>query len=352
VSPVKPSKFDYVVGDTEAAITQFVIWTLFKQRAAPIVVTNSGAHWVVVVDYFVSQNPTGPEDDTYEITEIQVKDPAPVLIVDEDPPPHTTGDGCGTGSEKAMSHSLRHMPYALWQTEYMQPIVKTPNTKGLWKDKFVAVCEMDPVDTLSSLLLGSKLERRQANLLRRSISAPRYELSGEDGDEDGDEELGSPPPPDSPQPELRPLLRIEDAQNAVREALGKFQLLAMEPWNRLLVGTEPGIPVPVERLDFPGLFYYIVPMEVQDGPGAPVAVIIDAHDGSYRESAAVLERYMTALPSAISAPGTRFAWEPSVESFSPFYPFVRSNDRDRPGFYRLGNPGKTFRRPRRNVLGF
>jgi hypothetical protein len=351
LSPARRLQFNYVAASNEEFITRLIIWTLFKGRAAPLAACYAGGHWVVVVDYKVSKQPEGPSDTSYTIEEILVKDPAPPLIFDQDPPPHHNTDGCGTGSESARGHILHHVHYDEWQRCYMTAV-----DKGKLKGHFVAVCEMDPTENLPPQVSPASLQDLQL------IAQPVPDIQGaQDMAYVRGKPQGDPPAPEYDrcvEPErpstklIYTLLTHEEAQQKVREQLGEFELLTKDPWNYLLDGAEPGLPVKVERLDHAGEVYYILPMVRPAGDGAPVAVIIDAHTGKYKQAAAVPERNMTALSAALYDPTASFAWAPSVESFSPFYPFVRSTDPDRPGFSKLGDPYTRFLEPTRDVLGF
>ena len=136
-------------------------------------------------------------------------------------------------------------------------------------------------------------------------------------------------------------------------------------WQEAARGTVPGEPMLVTRLNFPADHYFIVPM-LRDGR-ATLLLILDATDGSYRESAPVdpdhpaspaaararldamladgavtLEESREPVPiwPGMTAVFPSLTWRPCLESLSPYLPFLHVNTGNRQLHIRLD--GKVF----------
>lgn len=112
------SALEIVTFEAELTLTRRLIWSLFKHSMPPIALVFGWDHWVVVVNYDISQNPSGPSDTGYEIRAVEIHDPWRT-IDDPDPPPPPPP---------------RHVTIDEWRETYLKAV-----PKGHWKDKRVAV---------------------------------------------------------------------------------------------------------------------------------------------------------------------------------------------------------------------
>ncbi len=155
-----------------------------------------------------------------------------------------------------------------------------------------------------------------------------------------------------------------DATRIVRAASAAIQddRFAQHPrWQEAARDTIPGRPILVTRLNFPADHYYIVPM-LRAGR-ATLLLILDAYDGSYRESAPVAADRPTSMDTArarldtimregvlqteggggepvpvwpsTSAVFPGLAWRPCLESLSPYLPFIQLHTGNRQIHIRL-----------------
>ncbi|HYN06354.1 MAG TPA: C39 family peptidase [Vicinamibacterales bacterium] len=112
------STLEVVTFKTELPITRRLVWSLFQHSVPPIALVYGWDHWVVVVNYDISRNPTGPSDSGYEIRALEIHDPWRTLD-DPDPPPPPPP---------------RHVTLDEWQDTYLKPV-----PQGHWEGKQVAV---------------------------------------------------------------------------------------------------------------------------------------------------------------------------------------------------------------------
>ena len=102
----------------EEVLTRHVIWGLHQHGVPPIVLVYGWAHWVVVVAFDVSKNPTGPNDQSYDIEAVHIHNPwrQPEEGVDPPPPPP------------------KHVAFSYWQKKYLRQV-----PQGYWDRMMVAV---------------------------------------------------------------------------------------------------------------------------------------------------------------------------------------------------------------------
>lgn len=285
---------------TEDLISRKIVWTIHHYRVAPIALVYGSMHWIVVHGYDASAAPSAHDDTSYTINAFDVNNPAPPTPSGAAEPPHTAGDDCGSGGDRAIANE--HVSYATWQSTYMTGV-----GGGHWGGTFVAVCDPDPPPVRHG-------ERQ----------TPHHRASGER------------------------LLAPAEAVQYARAALDEFGLYERESWARVLNAAEPAEPVLVERLDRPGAFYYTVPMQRVEDAAQVAAVSIDARYGDYLQTSRIapqkhLLRTLTprvamrrATREPVELPGRRghiqverrhacvypnLVWRPCLESLSPNYPF-------------------------------
>jgi hypothetical protein len=102
----------------ELALTRQQVWSLFS-GVPPIAMVYGNDHWVVVVNYDISRDPTGPDDTGYDIRAVEIHNPwRHVGEGDPPPPPPPT-----------------HVPLETWRQDYLMQV-----PKGFWQNHIVAVC--------------------------------------------------------------------------------------------------------------------------------------------------------------------------------------------------------------------
>lgn len=338
VAPAGKKTFGNFKCSSEDAVSRAIVWSIYRNKTAVIALVFEGKHWLVVCGCDVAGDPMGPGDTDYQIKAFYVKDPLPPI----DPksaaalPTHHDDDECGTGQE--CGHRYRHISYSTWRQQYMTAV----GVQGTWKGKFVAVYLGDKQTAGWSgkiIMLANTYARNLKVVAQRVTKTSRRSRLKRSVPSSGRYTLISP----------------EDAKARAVEGLRQYGLYSegKEPWASLLVNSRPGAPIKVQRGEESSIegYYYIVPMLV-DG-GAPVAVKIDALSGDYEEAVAVPERRMVAVSkSAEHWPvhtQPAFMWTPSVESFSPFYPFRISDPGTELLYERID--GKSFRKINKTVLG-
>lgn len=293
--------------DTEDAISRKIVWTIHHYKAAPIAMVYGSNHWIVVRGYTASAAPSNVGDVGYTISSFDVNNPWPPVPSASNsalapPPPHTDStDGCGTGGTRGVINE--NISYSMWQSTYMTGI-----PGGHWNGKFVAVADPAP--------------------------PPR--------------ERGVPSRPLlEPLPYTGQLLAGEQATRRAQESLRAYGLASREGYDRILQSATFGEPVLVQRLDLPDTFYYIVPARAAER--APLAVVVDAKNGLYLQSAVNGSREgsvfaignraevaRTLINRVVELPERKgrirvrqeaichyptLVWRPCRESLSPLYPF-------------------------------
>jgi len=81
----------------ENVISRKIIWSIFQFKIAPFALVYSGQHWVVINGYQTTSAVKSIDDISYAILGFFVSNPWPSTPLPH-PPPHFTGDICGTGS--------------------------------------------------------------------------------------------------------------------------------------------------------------------------------------------------------------------------------------------------------------
>jgi hypothetical protein len=289
--------------DTEELISRKLCWTIRHYQVAPIALVYGWAHWIVVRGYTASAHPASSADNSYTIDAFDINNPwpptpsfyTPALAP---PPPHTAGDGCGTGGNRGLANE--HVTYAAWQSTYMTGV-----PGGYWAGKFVAVCDPEP-----PAQRGGPMRRPQE---RR-----------------GKGEL------------LTPSMTRELAVAGLRD----YGLLERKEWSAALRSAKPQPGVLVQRLDRLDSYYALVPFDTNRGTVAYAAV--DARWGDYLQavllprpqspkSRLTLEQAFKSVLGKRIELGERqgrllvrkeavcmyphLVWRPCLESLSPYYPF-------------------------------
>lgn len=286
---------------SEEAISRKICWTIHHYQVSPIALVFGWAHWIVVRGYTASAHPASSSDNTYSIDALDINNPWPptpsfYTPASAPPPPHSAGDGCGTGGDRGVANE--HITYATWQSTYMTGV-----PGGYWNGKFLAVCDPEPAS-----MPGGR--RRQSSKRRRGDSL------------------------------LPPGVVAELAVAGMTD----YGLYERKDWSKVLREAKPVTPMMVQRLDRLDSFYFIVPFRANRGTVALASV--DGRWGDYLQSA-LLPKPMAPMldPDAIlkRVVGRRFdlgrdqgrllvrkealcqyphlVWRPCRESLSPYYPF-------------------------------
>lgn len=306
------------------ALNHLLVWNILKPQVAPIVLVFGSKHWMVACDFDATREPSDYDDTSYELRGLFFKDPVPATFFS-----HTANDNCGSGGNRG--HRFRHITCEAWQKYYLEPSEGTLH----------ALCQTNPY-AMQPLPQEPTCHNSKQTTRTRPISS-------------------------------------QEAQQAAMVALVDQGLSQKEPWQSLLPGTVPGTPILVTRYPDDPLKigqYYIVPLNNGNGPGVPIAVILDgfadptaSNTPVYEEAVAVTEPGGIALmelqpssiedladPNAVNisdsadsmavggSPGisaagpdppfeakldlqqTSYIWKPTLESFSPFYPFLVVGD--------------------------
>lgn len=285
---------------TEDAISRKIVWTIHHYKVAPVALVFGWAHWIAIRGFTASDAPASSLDVGYTITGFDVNNPWPPTPSGAAEPPHSTGDGCGSGGTRGVADE--YISYATWQADYMTGV-----PAGHWAGEFIAVCDPEPPPD------------RHPD--RQERPKPRF---------DGER-----------------LLPPEFAVRLAREALKRSGLSERETWAKALDGTEPGEPQLVQRLDRNDSFYWIVPQ--MRGGAASAVVNIDARFGEFTQARALAASEETALllldpreleerilgrtfelrrkagqlriRPEIACISRHWVWRPCDQSLSPYYPF-------------------------------
>jgi hypothetical protein len=292
-----PPDFDLTMTTSEATLTRRIVWSIYNASVAPIALVYGNAHWITVVGYSTTKNPSGPSDTSYTITALEIHDPWRSLGEGLPPPPPPP----------------KHVTYAQWTLKYLKPI-----PSGYWLGKRLAVGEFDAA--------------------RREPETPVVEPKIKGGGSTG-----------------APIISPQEAQQGANTGLEQYGLRARKDWAPLLESpVSAGEPVLVELLGQPGVYYYVVPFSAPERK-TEAAVIVDAFTGEYLEASPLaphedgrpwsrlikdaandelsrrsLIGHRVELPDNAGRVLLRpqnvglyptLVWRPCLESLSPFYPF-------------------------------
>jgi hypothetical protein len=166
-----------------------------------------------------------------------------------------------------------------------------------------------------------------------------------------------------PEPDFarRDLLGPTEIARAAAAAIKGDRFARHPRWREAAKDTAPGTPMLVTRLNFPADHHYIVPM-LRDGR-ATLLLLLDAYDGSYRESAPAVPGQSASIAAAQARLDTIMAeglleteggggepvpvwprtsaifpgltWRPCLESLSPYLPFIQLHTGNRQIHIRL-----------------
>ena len=115
---LQASTLNVLAVPTELGLTRQVIWSLFQHSVPPIALVRGWSHWVVVVNYDVSRNPNGPDDEGYDIDGLHIHDPWREPEEGNAPPPPPP----------------KHVTLSQWRTKYLKQV-----PAGYWDRMMVAV---------------------------------------------------------------------------------------------------------------------------------------------------------------------------------------------------------------------
>ena len=230
-------RFDLYAELKEDIISRKIIWTISHYRISPIALVRRGGHWVSVTGFQTSKPVARDDDTSYIIFGFFLNNPSPVTPIPNPPPPHKTGDRCGTGGRfGTVNH---HIAYSTWKEDYLTYV----RFGTSWKGMFIAVCDPDP--------LPKKVGKQ----------IPVQILH------DGEK-----------------IIDKETAAKYAEESMKDYQLPNQYFLKNILRGVKPGNPILVQRYDRNNDFYYLVPMQNQKG-NIYSFVSVDGRFGNYRESA-------------------------------------------------------------------
>jgi hypothetical protein len=165
-----------------------------------------------------------------------------------------------------------------------------------------------------------------------------------------------------PEPDFvrRELLDATQIAGAATKAISGDRFARHPRWQQAAKDTVPGPPMLVTRLNFPADHHFIVPMLRKDR--ATLLLILDAYDGSYRESAPIdadqpasSDRAQARLDAMMAQGATTtegsgepvplwrdmtavfpsLTWRPCLESLSPYLPFLHVHTGNRQLHIRL-----------------
>ncbi|MDL9978532.1 hypothetical protein [Microbacterium candidum] len=285
---------------TEDTTSRMIAWTIHHYRVAPAALVFGSAHWITIRGYQANGMPSSSMDVGYSLQGFFVNNPWPPVPSGAAEPPHSTGDGCGSGGTRGVADE--YISYSTWQADYM-----TGASGGLWGGKYVAICDPEPPPD------------RNPERVERQL--PKF---------DG-----------------RELLDSRAAVELSRRGFEEAGLYEEDAWRHALEGTEPGEPQLVQRLDRADQFYWIVP-QMRNGRASAV-LNVDARFGDFRQGRALPDSENTALLTltreevderlhrkmhklskgrggltlrpGIACISRHWVWRPCAQSLSPYYPF-------------------------------
>jgi hypothetical protein len=219
-----------------------IVYTLWKYGVATgtlVFQSMTGgecAHWIAVRGVSTSVEPK--PGSTYSINGFWINNPwppVPAFIDGYDPtllppPPHTAGDGCGSGGNRGNANE--YVAYATGVNSWQNTYLTGCNWCGSLN--FISVCDPEPPK------LG-KLDMRRPEFWAK-----------------GDRLIGP------------------EAMRFAQRGIDEHSLLEDKLFQEALEGTEPSDPILVQRLDLPDSYYYLVPMLRKDEVTAMISI-----DGLY-----------------------------------------------------------------------
>jgi hypothetical protein len=212
-----------------------------------------------------------------------------------------------------------HVDVRSWKAQYQTGVLH-----GLWRTRRVVVCAGEAAAAAPALR-----PERDPDFVRREILGP------------------------------------DAIARAAAAAIAGDRFARHPDWRAAAEGAVPGEPMLVSRLNLPSDHAYIVPMLRTGRP--TLLLMLDAYDGSYRESTPVAGEWPASLSEARARLGAMVAsgaiaiegekepvqlwpestsvfptlvWRPCLESLSPYLPFFQVNAGNRMIHVRLD--GKVF----------
>jgi hypothetical protein len=220
--------FNVLTLSSEATLTRRIVWSIFNNSSPCIALVYGWAHWLTVVGYDITADPTKKTDTTYTINALDLQDPWRTEAEGPAPPPPPP----------------RHVTFQEWKRTYLEPV-----PHGYWKGKVLAIGNFGPTPRSAAMT-----------------------------DDPGDIVVPAFP---------APIIPPSTAKARAMGGLEQWGLLTRDDWKRVWAGgaIDPGEPLLVQRLDDQS-FYYLVPIGSPKGTVRAV-VRVDAFSGEYLETSAV-----------------------------------------------------------------
>lgn len=199
---------------TEAEGTRKIVHTLRTYGVSPVALVYHCMHWIVVCGVQTDVDPsTGP----YTVEGFWINNP--VWYEGPNPPPHDAADACGTGGVHGLGNQF--VTYAAWQSTYFTGC-NYDDPGGA--SQYISVCDPE----VPKIQLPG---RRQESYFHNG----------------------------------RTLLGLDKASDLAMKGLEEYRLPDNKHVAEKLKKAKPGQPQLVTRLDRPNEFYYLVPMQTEEG---------------------------------------------------------------------------------------
>jgi hypothetical protein len=288
--------------DSELEGSKKIVYTLWHYGVPTGTLVFGCAHWIVVRGASTTVEPTTTS--FFSINGFWINNPWPPSPswynpAAAPPPPHSSGDGCGTGVDRGVANE-----YVVYNNSWKDVYFTGCDVWSVGHSQYISVC--DP----SHPKLGELVLKREKPLST------------------GDR-----------------LVTAEDASRFAVIGSQEHDLRQDEIFAQALEGTKPLEPILVQRLDLVDTFYYLVPMVRNNEVTAFLSV--DGLYGNFRGGLVLSKPTSTPfvprseiVEKILKAPidlGDKLGrivlrdgafcfypimlWKPCYESRSPYYPF-------------------------------
>lgn len=318
-------RFKLTVKDNVELISRKIAWTIHHHQVAAIALVHGCAHWIVIRGFDSDFAPSGPRDKSYTIGAFWINDPQPPgseRVPPNPPSPHSHGDLCGSGGQN-YGEPNTHILYDRWAAQYMTGV-----PKGLWFQKFVAICDPDVTSEEDNDDEDEDNQDAEEDKLRAQ--------SGKDEETQSSRERMMT----SGLPEK--IIDKKKAAEAAMQALKTYGLRDQSFLKEMLRDVRPAEPILVRHLGKPNEYYYIVPL-VGKKKNIYSLVSIDGGTAKYGQasfardlnhpivfrplnSEEIIDRvksHVTLSKGKKVIISPYLVWKPCIESFSPNLPFYQ-----------------------------